>query len=225
MIRFTTKICGITNVHDGLAVAECGASAIGLNFYERSLRCVSQTVAAVIVSEIRSQFSNVQMIGLFVNASSDQIREKSDSIGFDAIQLHGDEPVEIANELAGLDIIRAVRVLGSDFIAAKQEIQRWQNAGVTDFLLDAGARGTFGGTGNQLEWSKLVDEFGESCQELILAGGLTPDNVEEAIQIVRPKAVDTASGVEGLPGKKDPKLVKDFVAAAGRGFERSINSA
>ena len=216
---FKIKICGITNVEDGCATAESGADAIGLNFYRASSRYVSPAVATEISQALPSA---VKRVGVFVNSSLTEIRQIAEQVGLDYIQLHGDEPVEFIKELSKHQVVRAIRCQNQDDNSVLQALSSLDTvaSGVAGVLLDAFTPGQFGGTGNQLDWrrvSELIQAW--QGQKLILAGGLTAENVTEAIELARPFGVDTASGVEVTPGRKDPQRVSAFVTAAKNAFD------
>lgn len=197
------KICGITKTADALAAVEAGADALGFIFYEKSPRFVSlQTVA-----EISKKIPPFTMrVGVFVNAPEDFIRRAMAECGLTMLQFHGDESPEFCLRF-GIMSMKAFRVHGPETLA---EIPQYQ----TDaYLLDAYSSTTLGGTGEKFNWSLAVEaqKFGKP---IFLAGGLTPENVAEAIRQVRPFAVDVSSGVESVPGKKDHAKVRAFLAAA-----------
>lgn len=192
------KICGITTVDDALCAADAGADWIGLNFWPRSPRCVTHDAARAIGGAVGAR---VRKVGVFVNASRDAIDATVAAAGLDLVQLHGDEPPELVRAF-GDRAIKAVRLRGATPIA------RYAPALL---LLDGDAPG-FGGGGVPLDWLMAADLAAR--HRLILAGGLTPDNVAEAIRTVRPVGVDVASGVESSPGVKDAARVRAFVAAA-----------
>lgn len=197
------KICGITNIEDALASAEFGADMIGFNFYEMSARYVPPTLAREIAN---ASASKVMKVGVFVNASIEDILDICIEVGLDAIQLHGDETVAYEADLKSrttLETIKAVRV-GENFDL--HELVGWDST----ILLDAFRDGAYGGTGDVFDW-EVASQVRKLVPCLILAGGLKPDNIGEAIQIVRPYAVDVASGVESSPGKKDPKKLEAFI--------------
>lgn len=217
---FKIKICGITNVEDALAAVDAGADAIGLNFYRDSKRCVSIDVARQIVDAVGSR---ADLIGVFVNEPAEQIRQLCHDVGLHVIQLHGDEPPEFLRLLnQDHDLIRARRLDERGLSAIADDLQACSDlAGFCPdaILIDAALPGQFGGTGHQADWQQLANDrtvLGDI--RLILAGGLTPVNVAEAIRIVRPHAVDVASGVESAPGRKDSGKMRDFVAAARAAF-------
>lgn len=201
------KICGITNLEDALWAVESGADMLGFNFYEQSPRSIEPYMAKAIIAELPDA---VEKIGVFVNMEEYRIGEFVDLIGITVVQLHGDEDRTYINELrANTDalVIKAARVSQSFEIDSVLEF------GADAVLLDAYSAGTYGGTGECFDWSTAtaVKELGLA---LYLAGGLTPENVADAVRTVRPYAVDVASGVESSPGKKDPKLVEAFIKNA-----------
>ncbi len=219
-MNFKIKICGITSVDDALAAIDAGADAIGLNFYRGSKRWVDSEAARQIVTAVGEQTATV---GVFANSSADEIRSLVNESGVRLVQLHGDEPPELIGELgSGYSIIRARRLdeRGTGAIAADLHACRGVvGTALFAVLVDAAVAGEFGGSGQALDWQQLVDHAGwRGNVPLILAGGLTPANVAQAIGIVRPHAVDVASGVECAPGKKDAAKMRDFVAAARAAF-------
>ena len=200
------KICGITNLEDALASVECGADMIGLNFFEKSARYVSPTLAREIATESAKM---VKRVGVFVNASIEHILEICSNVGLDAIQLHGDETVEyeaVLRSRTDLETIKAVRV-GEHF-----DVHELVNFDST-ILLDAYSDGEYGGTGEVFDW-EVASQVWTIVPSMILAGGLNPDNVADAIRTVRPYAVDVASGVESSPGKKNLKKLEAFIRNA-----------
>ena len=211
---FRVKICGITSVDDAQLAAGAGADAVGLNFYASSPRAVTLETARRIVSVLPA---GVCKVGLFVNAPAAEVMHVFDDLALDLIQLHGDEPPEYLVELQGRPVVRAFR-LGADGVGPIAEyLVRTSAAGRTPrmILVDAYHPDRFGGTGQVADWELLATHRERlGGLPLILAGGLTPDNVAAAIEAVRPDAVDTSSGVESSPGKKDPLLLRRFVAAA-----------
>lgn len=198
MVR--AKICGVTNRDDALCAVDHGADALGFNFYEKSLRYIAPEKAGEIIFDLPPF---VTPVGIFVNASEREIDIAVKLAGLRAIQLHGDEPPEACLGHA-VPVIRALRV-GCDF-----DVQTLLSYLVNTFLLDTEKAGAYGGTGETFDWTKAVEA--KRYGRIILAGGLNPDNVQEAIEQVDPYAVDTSSGVEAEPGKKDHKKVRDFLA-------------
>lgn len=195
------KICGVTNVEDARVAAAAGAAAIGFNFYRESPRYVSPEAAARIVDTLPEQICKV---GVFVDEERDRIVETAEKVRLDALQFHGRESVEFCRGWSR-KLIKAVRVRGPDDLPAVATYP-------VDFILaDAYVEGLVGGTGQQIphEWLAGIDR-----SRLILAGGLCPENVAQAVRQVRPAGIDVASGVEKEPGRKDPNLVRRFIENA-----------
>lgn len=226
---FRIKICGITNLADAIDAVVAGADAIGLNFHPKSSRNIAVNDARQIVGDLDG---SAVCIGVFVNMPLGDLEQTFIHAQLNGAQLHGDESPEMvaaaAKRLQSLSVpdpltfIRTRRIDGHDLGAIREDLDHCRNAGalLTGVLVDAALPGQYGGTGERLPWDMLADyRAWLSDTPLILAGGLTPDNVAEAIRIVRPAAVDVASGVESSPGKKDPHKVRDFVAAAQAAFE------
>jgi phosphoribosylanthranilate isomerase len=208
------KICGITNWPDAKAAQEAGANLLGFNFYDRSLRRISRAEAAQIR---RNLAATVQTVGVFVNAKPAEVISLHALLRFHAVQLHGDEPPAIVSEVArAVPVIKAFRV-PADFPIAT--LEKYHDA--LAFLLDGARAGQFGGSGAAADWN--VARRAAVSHRVILAGGLTPENVGAAIRSVRPYGVDVASGVEAKPGKKDHAKLKEFVDAV-RQAERELES-
>jgi phosphoribosylanthranilate isomerase len=200
MIR--VKICGITNWPDARAACDAGANLLGLNFYEKSLRRVSTADAAQIRAKLPG---GVEAVGVFVNSSPEEITSLRSFVRFNAAQLHGDEGPDIVSQVARtVPVIKAFRV---DPAFAVSTFDAYPD--VFAFLLDAGRAGQYGGTGQTTDWD--LARRAATSHRIILAGGLTPENVNAAIHLVRPYAVDVASGVESRPGKKDQTKLKEFL--------------
>lgn len=212
---FRIKICGITNVEDALAATHAGADAIGLNFYEKSRRFIDPRIAQQISAATPT---DILKVGVFVNSSAREIESIVEQVNLDAIQLHGDEPSQLVGQLPkNKAVIRAHRC-GADglapltiYLTAARAAGRIPDA----VLIDADAGTEFGGTGERADWHRVASErpMLENIP-LILAGGLTPQNIAAAIATVQPTGVDVASGVESSPGKKDHSKLRDFIAAA-----------
>jgi phosphoribosylanthranilate isomerase len=210
MVR--VKICGITKLEDARLAAELGAHAIGLNFHPESPRCLSPAAAAELVRRIPPF---VATVGIFVNWVAEPVIALCQALGLSSAQLHGDELPQVVERVARLlPVIKALRIgQGSN----APEFSRFRAASA--FLLDTPVAGHYGGTGTTGNWHAA--RTAAQTQRIILAGGLTPENVGEAIRIVRPYAVDVASGVEARPGRKDPAKMRTFfeeVARANREF-------
>jgi phosphoribosylanthranilate isomerase len=202
------KFCGITRVDDAREAARLGAWAIGLNHWEESPRRCDPAVAAEIGAELRRR---LEIVGVFVNASLDEIVRAAEDEGLTMVQLHGDEGPAFCKEVArrtGLKVIKALRVRSTADIQAAEAYR-------TDFhLLDAHRSGMPGGTGESFDWEIVRGHRGPI--PVVLAGGLRPGNVAEAIGVARPFAVDVASGIESAPGIKDHSLMAEFADNARR---------
>ncbi|MCA9090561.1 MAG: phosphoribosylanthranilate isomerase [Planctomycetaceae bacterium] len=211
------KICGVTDPALARKIAQAGPSAIGLNFYRPSPRCVAVDVAAQIA---RALPAHVEPIGVFVNHSVDDVLDIARTVGLRTVQLHGDEEPAQAAEVAdaGLQIIRAFRVDDSGLGDLEQELEQYRDLRVElrGCLVDAKVAGSYGGTGHAAPWKLLAAQWRCDWPPLILAGGLRPENVRAAIDAVRPWGVDTASGVEASPGRQDLEKVRQFLEAAQR---------
>lgn len=196
------KICGITTVEDGLHAVRCGADALGLVFYAKSPRYVTAEQARRIIAALPPL---VTTVGLFVNHPAQEITEIAHFCGLDVLQLHGDETPEQC-QLPPWRVIKALRVRDQQSLADLASYQ------VSGMLLDAWQADSYGGTGHRFNWQLAVQAAQQ--RPIILAGGLSPSNVAEAVRKVRPYAVDVSSGVESAPGRKDPELVAAFIRNA-----------
>jgi phosphoribosylanthranilate isomerase len=196
------KICGITNIEDALCAADAGADALGFVFYAKSPRCIAPEQAAEIIRELPPF---ILTVGLFVNAGSDFVNAIAGSCNLDRIQLHGEETPSFCDRIAR-PVIKAFRVKDA---ASLEAMQDYRAAG---YLLDAYSPDAHGGTGLTFNWE--LARFAARYGRIILAGGLTPDNVHRAITVTRPYAVDISSGVEASPGRKDPAKVREFISRA-----------
>lgn len=204
------KICGITNLPDALQAVEAGADLLGFNFYPGSPRYVQPENCAAIVKLMRQEGMHAVTVGVFVNAGTDEIRAQLDRCGLDLAQLHGDETPETLSAL-GERAFKALRPADAGTLEGAVAAFPRRTAPPA-FLVDAYRPGQYGGTGETADWDlarSLARRF-----PLLLAGGLTPENVAPAVAQVRPWGVDVASGVEASPGRKDPRRVADFVGAA-----------
>jgi len=197
------KICGITSPADAALAAEAGADAIGLMFYERSPRCISLDTAAAIVRSLPPQ---IVKVGVFVNASEETIAEAIARCGLNLLQFHGDESPEFCRAFPVM-AIKAFRIKDAS------SLQPLANYDTHAWLLDAYSPDSLGGTGASFNWDLAV-EAKKLGRPIFLAGGLTPENVAEAVRRVQPYAVDVSSGVESSPGKKDPAKLRAFIHAA-----------
>jgi phosphoribosylanthranilate isomerase len=218
---FTIKICGITRPEDAQATADAGADAIGLNFYPPSPRAIDPQRARAIISVLPAEMIKV---GLFVNASSKEICRTCDALGLDLIQLHGDEPPELLAALGNRPVMKAFRAAGTEglrTIVDYLDTCRTHHCLPRVILLEAPLAHGFGGSGKLADWS-LARNYQENHQPpmLVLAGGLKPGNVAEAIRATAVAAVDTASGVESRPGIKDPAALVTFIRSARMAFQQ-----
>lgn len=224
------KICGITTTSDARVAIEAGADMLGFILYPKSPRYVTPGVIAEIIKEIKnSRLETEQLaaesharnpqssilnpprfIGVFVNESSARVTEVLAEIGLDYAQFHGDEPPEMVASFAG----RAFKALRpADAVEAEEQAQRFAALGPADgprWMIDAYDPDEYGGTGKRADWSTAA-ELARRYPGLLLAGGLTPDNVGAAIGAVRPWGVDVSSGVEVAPGEKDHAKVRAFI--------------
>lgn len=198
------KICGITNWRDARRAIEAGADFLGFNFYAGSPRYIAPEKAQSIV---RRMPKRVVAVGVFVNESEIKMAEVARSVGLKQLQLHGDETPAVVRRLSqSFSVIKAVRVR-KPFRAA--QLSRFKDAKA--LLLDSFDAKQWGGTGKTFDWSAAKRLNGGV--KIFLAGGITPENVGDAIRITKPYAVDVCSGVEAKPGKKDTKRLKAFMRA------------
>ncbi len=217
-MTFRIKICGVTTVADALEAVQAGADAIGVNFFSGSPRFVEPSRAREIAAVLPE---GVKCVGVFVDPEMPQL-EAAVALGLHAVQLHGDEQPALLAHFRALPVIKAFR-LGSDGLApvrAFLEQSRLLGCSPEMVLVDAHRPGAYGGTGTMADWTLAASYAEVAGPPLVLAGGLTAENVAEAIRAVRPAAVDTASGVESSPGAKDAQKMKDFVQAATRAFSQ-----
>jgi len=209
------KICGITNLEDARVAALAGADFLGFIFYPRSPRYVTPEMAGQIVAALRAERLTVLTVGVFVDASLAEIEHAMRVAGLDLAQLHGSEPPELVQALNGR-AFKALRPRSGD--EAITDALRYRpvtpaDARAPQLLVDAYYPGAYGGTGQTGDWS-IAHTLVQQCERLLLAGGLTPDNVVQAISQVQPWGVDVSSGVEASPGRKDHGRVRAFIAAA-----------
>lgn len=213
--KFQIKICGIRTVEHALAAVEAGADAIGLNFFGQSVRCVGEADAAKISQVVAGRAARV---GVFVNHSIAEIERLAREIPLDWVQLHGDETPDDVAQLRGVPVIRAFRCTAEELGDVEQFCRgcKERDAPLSAVLFDAPTRQGFGGSGTVGDWdaARIWCSAGTDRPLLILAGGLTAENVQQAVEYVRPAAVDTASGVEVERGVKDSARIEQFVKAA-----------
>ncbi|MEW6129722.1 MAG: phosphoribosylanthranilate isomerase [Acidobacteriota bacterium] len=200
MSKVRVKICGIRTFVEASAAVEQGADALGFNFWTKSPRYLAPDEARKIIHRLPPF---VSCVGVFVNESAVRINQIVEQTGINAVQLHGDETPEFIGDLLPVKIIKAFRV-GEDF-----DINVLTRFSASAFLLDAKVKGEYGGTGMRFDWRIAIEA--QKIAPIILAGGLTSANVSEAIQFVRPFAVDVCSGVEAEPGRKDLQKLREFL--------------
>jgi phosphoribosylanthranilate isomerase len=196
------KICGIKTIDDALAAMDAGADMIGFNFYPKSPRYIDVGQCRDIMAVMR-KYGHITFIGVFVNASAEEVRATLETAALSLAQLHGEETLEMLRSLHG----KAFKA----FRGVPQSVEGFARTDAPAFLLDASVKGAYGGTGRTTSWSAAAELAKQ--YPLLLAGGLTPENVADAIEQVNPWGVDVASGVESVPGKKDFAKMKAFVQA------------
>ena len=196
------KICGIKTVDDALAAMDAGADLLGFNFYPKSPRYISVGQCRDVMSMMR-KYGHITYVGVFVNASVAEIRATMETAALSLAQLHGDETSEMFRALHG----RAFKA----FRGVPDVLNGFARDDAPALLVDASVKGSYGGTGTTADW-KSAAELAKHIP-LLLAGGLTPENVADAVRQVRPWGVDVASGVESSPGKKDLAKMKAFIKA------------
>lgn len=196
------KICGIKSVHDALAAMEAGADMLGFNFYRKSPRYISVGQCRDIMAEMR-KYAHLDYVGVFVNASVAEIRATIETCALTMAQLHGDETPQMLQSLDG----KAFKA----FRGIPESVSGFARDEAPALLVDAVVQGSYGGTGITADWKGAAELA--KYYPILLAGGLTPQNVAEAVRRVQPWGVDVASGVELMPGVKDPAKMSAFVQA------------
>ena len=213
-MRTRAKICGITRPQDIQAAVQAGVDAIGLVFFEPSPRYVNIELATQLAKLIPPY---VNIVGLFVNATAEDIAQVLEQVPLDVIQFHGDESAEQCQQIAQYNKRRWYKAIQVKTDATRTEIistiQQYQQAGASAMLLDAWHPELKGGTGHSFDWS----QFPKLDIPLILAGGLKPENIEDAIQTTQAYAVDVSGGVESAKGIKDQQLIERFMQGVQRG--------
>jgi len=213
------KICGICDLQTAEAVTSLRPDAIGLNFFDRSVRCVDRETAREMATLAAA--SGVEPVGLFVNHERNDVLNTVDHCGLSTVQLHGDESPEFLSGLKearpDLKLLRAFRVDNRGLREVAEYLAECRRLGccVSGCLVDSHVEGQYGGTGHAAPWDLLADQYDAArWPGLIVAGGLHPGNVARAIRVTRPFGVDVASGVESERGVKDIDLVRKFIQAA-----------
>ena len=199
------KICGIRTLEEAKAAVDAGADYLGFNFWPGSSRFIGVEAASKIIDTLRPFDSS---IGVFVNEPPGRIREAAQLAGLVAVQLHGDETPQFCAELEGISVIKALRICDRFDPAIIREFR------VDSVLLDSRVKGSYGGTGQRFDWQMAIEA--KRYAPIFLAGGITIENVEEAIVSVRPACIDVCSGVEAEPGRKDFLKVRAFLREAAR---------
>lgn len=195
------KFCGITNKEDALFAAALNVDMLGFVFYKNSRRCVDTKTAKDIINELPPF---VAKVGVFVDEDKARVVEMAEECSLDILQFHGRErPDYCAGFKDSYKVIKAFRIKGAD------SLKQINDYDVDYYMLDAYSQKKIGGTGKNFDW-KIAQNF-ELLKPVILSGGLTPENVADAIRILSPYGVDVSSGIERSPGRKDPVLMKKFV--------------
>jgi phosphoribosylanthranilate isomerase len=205
------KICGIKTLTDALAAIDAGADYLGFNFYPKSVRFIEMEACAEITSVLKQGHPEIQLVGVFVNSPTDEIKHTLETCSLDLAQLHGNETPEMLHSLDGKGF--------KAFRGVPQQVNGFAREQAPALLVDAAVKGAYGGTGATADWSAAAELA--KHYPLFLAGGLTPENIAEAVRQVRPWGVDVASGVEvppqsggkAVPGVKDAGRMKAFVRA------------
>jgi phosphoribosylanthranilate isomerase len=203
-VRVRVKICGITNVEDAVASVDAGADALGFMFFPESKRHLALDRAAEIIRRLPPFISKV---GVFVNPAAEAVHEAIEQTGIDTLQFHGAESPEFCAAFNKVKVVKAFRVRGASVL---EECLKFPDYA---WLLDSHVSGAQGGTGVTFDWN-VAAAATKLSRMIILAGGLKPETVAEAVQRVHPFAVDVSSGVESAPGRKDHQKIRQFIEAA-----------
>ncbi|HQV95397.1 MAG TPA: phosphoribosylanthranilate isomerase [Anaerolineales bacterium] len=202
------KICGIKTLNDALAAIDAGADYLGFNFYPKSVRFVEKQTCGEITAVLKKEHPQIKLVGVFVNSSVEEVKDTLKHCSLDFAQLHGDETSEMLKAFDG-KAFKAFRGIPENTNGFAMDV-------APSFLLDASVKGVYGGSGVTADWDGAA-ELAKNYP-LLLAGGLTPDNVAQAVSRVKPWGVDVASGVESAPGQKDARKMVEFVKEV-RGVE------
>ena len=197
------KICGIKTLTDALVAIDAGADYLGFNFYPKSVRFIDKNTCAEITSVLKKEYPHIKLVGVFVNSTVEEMKDIMETCSFDLAQLHGDETIEMLSALDG----KAFKA----FRGVPENLDGFARENAPALLVDGSVKGVYGGSGVTSDWNgaaELAKKY-----PLLLAGGLTPENVAEAVSRVKPWGVDVASGVESAPGEKGPSKIKAFVQA------------
>ena len=202
------KICGIKTLKDALAAIETGADYLGFNFYPKSVRFIEKESCAKITSVLKKEHPQIRLVGVFVNSPMDEVKNILETCHLDLAQLHGDEAPEMLESLNG-KAFKAIRLTSE---SAETSVYPFlKSALLPAMLVDAAVKGVYGGSGVTADWSAAAELAKK--YPLLLAGGLTPENVADAVRQVKPWGVDVASGVESAAGEKDASKMSAFVKA------------
>ncbi len=216
------KICGMTNLQDALVAVEAGADAVGFVFYEKSPRNVSVETAREVIRELPER---VEKVGVFVGTAAETVAEISKKVGLTVAQIYPRAPFALDDEFVAKLPCRVMPALSASAGSENEESEIHISNGIRDRmlaeLLDSGSSERPGGTGQRFDWSSLSGRMTRNGVRLVVAGGLTPENVSQAIEVLKPWGVDVVSGVEASPGKKDPEKVRAFVKAV-RNMDRKV---
>ena len=197
------KICGIKTLNDALAAIHAGADYLGFNFYPKSVRFIGKETCAEITSVLKKEYPHIKLVGVFVNSPVEDVKDILETCSLDLAQLHGDETPKILSALDG----KAFKA----FRGIPENINGFERRDAPAFLVDASVKGLYGGSGVTADWNGAAELAKKYL--LLLAGGLTLENVTEAVSRVKPWGVDVASGVESAPGEKDAAKLSAFVKA------------
>ena len=200
------KICGIKTLPDALAAIDAGADYLGFNFYPKSVRFIEKETCAEITSILKIEHPNIKLVGVFVNSSVDEIKDIMQICSLDLDQLHGDETPEMFAQLASCAF--------KAFRGIPENVTGYERNDAPALLVDAAVKGVYGGSGVTADWSAAAELA--KRYPLLLAGGLTPENVSDAVRQVQPWGVDVASGVESGTGEKDAAKMSAFIKAVKR---------
>lgn len=204
------KICGIKTLIDALAAIDAGVDFLGFNFYPKSTRFIEKEICAEITSVLKREYPQIKLVGVFVNSAVGEVKNILETCSLDLAQLHGDETPEMFAQLVPR-VFKAFRGIPSD-------ITGYERNESPALLVDAAVKGVYGGSGVTADWSAAAELA--KRYPLLLAGGLTPGNVADAVRQVRPWGVDVASGVESAAGEKDVSKMKAFVQAVLNGWSQ-----
>ena len=217
VIMTIIKICGIKTLKDSLAAIDAGADYLGFNFYPKSVRFIEKEICAEITSVLKRAHPNIKLVGVFVNLPVDEVKDILETCSLDLAQLHGDETPEIVTAFDGR-AFKAIRLSAQSQEQVSTSVfpflKSVPESASPAFLVDAAVKGLYGGSGITADWpaaAELAKRY-----PLLLAGGLTPENVADAVRQVKPWGVDVASGVESAAGEKDASRMKAFVRVVKR---------